>query len=314
MRSTVASALVLVALAALASPARADRAIRLGTVGKGVDRAGVEAALDGAFRQMTPCFRRASGVLEVKVDVGADGEVTSASGGKGAAAQCAAGILAVTKFPAGAWKTKVEIDAVSAEDWLQQRLASHQAELSACQTKDAAGKGQVVLALAIAKDGSITSATVDKTTASKAIADCAKTTALAFSLGALPGGADVKYKMSLSYTGGSSHGAGTTPSKAGTPGTGGSAKGALGGGDVQKAWAAGNAKVMACGAKLTVQGGVDVAFAIRANGTVKNVVVSNSTIDNKKVEDCVDEQLRAMTFPTASGETQVKIPIKWEKR
>ena len=52
--------LIAVALVATSGIARADRPIRLGAA-KGIDRAAVEAALDTAFRTMTPCFRTATG-------------------------------------------------------------------------------------------------------------------------------------------------------------------------------------------------------------------------------------------------------------
>lgn len=306
----------------MAAPARADRVIRLGTVGKGVDRGAVEAALDGAFRGMTPCFRRAggAGTIKVKVEVGSDGEVVAASAAtKGAAAQCVAGLLAVTKFPGGAWKSEVQVDAVDPGEWLNAALAKHQAELSACQDKDAAGKGEVALALVIDKGGAVTSASIEKTAAGKAIAECAKAAALKIDVGTLPGGQDVKYRMSVTYNGGSTS-SGTTSSSGTTgatgttttSGEGGTVKGALAGSAVQKAWEDQRAKALACGAKMAKGAAVTVGFAIRANGTVKNVVFKSSSVD-KPVEDCVDKELRAVKFPTANGETQVTIPISWKK-
>jgi len=305
------SALVVLAIAGTGT-AHADRPIRFGPTGKGVDRAGVEAALDVAFRTMTPCFRRASGAIDVKLEVGADGEVVAAApGAKTTAAQCVAGLLAVTRFPAGAWKATISVDAIRAEQWLTDQLAKHQGALSACQDKDASGKGEVALQLSIAKTGAVTAATVDKSTASKAIADCARTAAMAIDVGALPGGADVKYRMVVSYAGG---GAAATGGGATTTGAGGSSRGALGGDVIQATWVAQRAKVLACGAKLTKPGAVTASFAIRANGTVKNVVIKDSTVGAKTVEDCIDKELRAVKFPTASGETQVNLPISWAKK
>lgn len=307
---------VIAVVLVVASPARADRVIRLGTVGKGVDRSAVESALDGAFRQMTPCFRRAgnAGTIKVKLEVGSDGEVVAASAAtKGAAAQCVAGLLAVTKFPAGAWKTDVQVDAVDPGEWLNAALAKHQDELSACQAKDAAGKGEVALALVIDKAGAVTSATIEKSAAGKTIGDCAKAAALKIDVGALPGGQDVKYRMSVTYNGGAvSSGTSTSTAATTTSGDGGTVKGALAGSAVQKAWEDQRTKALACGAKMAKGATVTVGFAIRANGTVKNVVFKSSTVD-KTVEDCVDKELRAVKFPTASGETQVSLPISWKK-
>jgi outer membrane biosynthesis protein TonB len=295
--------------------ARADRPIRLGTTGKGVDRAAVETALDGAFRAMTPCFRKASGTIKVKVQVGTDGEVIAATAtAKGAPGQCVAGLLAVTRFPAGAWKAEVEIDAIRPEDWLNAQLGAHRGALSACQDRDAASKGEVALKLAIAKTGAVTSVTVDKATASKAIADCAKTAAQNIVIDRLPGGTDLTYRLVVSYNGttigGSSGGSsgGTTTTEL----AGGSSKGALAGAVIQDTWVAQRAKVMACGAKAK-PGAVVASFAIRANGTVKNVVFKSSTIA-KSIEDCVDAALRELKFPTASGETQVNLPISWSRK
>jgi hypothetical protein len=307
-------ALGLASILLTAATAHADRPIRLGTTGKGVDRAATEAALDGAFRAMTPCFRKASGTIEVKLDVGADGEVTSATAtAKSTAAQCVAGLLAVTRFP-GAFKATVSVDAVRAEQWLTDQLAKHQGALSACQDKDPSSKGEVALQLAIAKTGAVTAATVDKTTASKSIAECARTAAADIEVGALPGGADVKYRMVVRYAGGGSSGSsGSAPSTSTTTDEGGSARGALGGDVIQKTWTAQRAKVLACGAKLTKATRLIAKFAVRANGSVKNVVLADSTA-GKTVDDCVDKELRALTFPTASGETQVTIPVSWDKR
>jgi hypothetical protein len=317
MRHAIACSLGLASIVLGAGPARADRAIRLGTTGKGVDRAGVEAALDGAFRAMTPCFRKASGTIEVKLDVGADGEVTSATAAaKSTAAQCVAGLLAVTRFP-GAFKATVSVDAVRAEQWLTDQLAKHQGALSACQDKDPSSKGEVALQLAIAKTGAVTAATVDKTTASKPIAECARTAAAGIEVGALPGGTDVKYRMVVRYGGGGGGGGGggaaSTASTSTSTEEGGSARGALGGDVIQKTWTAQRAKVLACGAKLTKPTRLVAKFAVRANGTVKNVVLADSAA-GKTVDDCVDKELRALTFPTASGETQVTIPVSWDKR
>lgn len=292
--------------------AHADRPIRLGATGKGVDRAATEAALDGAFRAMTPCFRKASGTIEVKLDVGADGEVTAATAtAKSTAAQCVAGLLAVTRFP-GAFKATVSVDAVRAEQWLTDQLAKHQSALSACQDKDPSSKGEVALQLAIAKTGAVTAATVDKTTASKSIAECARAAAADIEVGALPGGADVKYRMVVRYAGGGGSGSSAPPPSTSTD-EGGSARGALGGDVIQKTWTAQRAKVLACGAKLTKPTRLVAKFAVRANGSVKNVVLADSAA-GKTVDDCVDKELRALTFPTASGETQVTIPVSWDKR
>jgi hypothetical protein len=303
---------VVVVVLALASTASADRVIRVATLPAKVDRAAVDAALDGAFRHMTPCFRKGGGTVEVKLEVGADGEVTKATAvGKGGAAQCAAGLLAVTAFPAGpAWKGTVAVDALGAEQWLNAQLAKKQGELGACQAKDPASKGDVALALVIAKTGVVTGATVAQATASKAIADCARTAALAIRLDPLPGGADVKYRLQVSYGGGGS-GGGTGAGAGGGTVAGGSSGGALASAVVQEHWAAQRAKLFACGAKLGKAATVTVSFRIRADGTVKNVVLKDSTIGAKAVEECVDKELRALKFPTASGETQVSLPVAW---
>jgi hypothetical protein len=304
--------LVVTALVWLASSASADRVIRVATLPAKVDRAAVEAALDGAFRTMAPCFRKGGGTVEVKLEVGADGEVTKATAtGKGGAAQCAAGLLAVTAFPAGAaWKATVAVDALSAEQWLNAQLGKRQGELGACQDKDPASKGEVALQLVITKTGAITGATVAQATASKAIAECARTAALAIKLDPLPGGADVKYRLAVTYGGGGT-GAGTGGGTGGGAVAGGSSGGALASAVVQEHWAAQRGKLFACGGKLAKPSTVTVSFRIRADGTVKNVVLKDSTIGVKTVEGCVDKELRALKFPTASGETQVSLPVAW---
>jgi hypothetical protein len=86
-------------------------------------------------------------------------------------------------------------------------------------------------------------------------------------------------------------------------------KGALDAGVVQKAWTEKRGKVLACGKQAAT---ATVSFAIRANGSVKNVVFKGSTL-GATVEECVDKELRAVTFPTASGETQVSLPLSWKK-
>ena len=161
----------------------------------------------------------------------------------------------------------------------------------------------------------MTSASIEKTGAGKTIADCAKAAALAIELGTLPGGQDVSYRMSIKYNGGSGSSgtsATTSTTTTSTSGDGGTVKGALAGDKVQTTWVDHKAKVLACGGALTTSAAVTVGFAIRANGTVKNVVFKSSTA-SKTVEDCIDKELRAVKFPTASGETQVSLPISWKK-
>jgi hypothetical protein len=293
-----------------AAPAAADRPIRVDGLAAKADRAGVDAALDSAFAAMAPCFRRAAGEIKVKVAVGADGEVTSAAAvGKGGAAQCAAGILAVTKFPAGAWKATVVIQPISVEAWLTAELGKQQTAIRACQSKDPKGAGDVVLQLAIGGGGgAVTSAAIEKSTAPKPIAECARTAAMAIRLGALPGGRDVKYRMQLAFAGGS--GSGTTPTTT-DGGGGGMVSGALSGETVRAQWQKQQTKTLACGAKGK-PGTIEMGFKVRGDGSVKNVLVRKSTIDDKNVLACVEREIGALKFPTAGGETSVILPLSWK--
>jgi hypothetical protein len=53
-------------------------------------------------------------------------------------------------------------------------------------------------------------------------------------------------------------------------------------------------------------------LTLAADGTVRAATTGASSLQDPIVEDCLNEKLRAVTFPASTGEVVLKIPLIFE--
>jgi hypothetical protein len=262
--------------------------------------------------QMTVCWqRKPPAVIKVALVVGADGTVTKATAKtKGAAAQCAAGILAVSTLAVEkAWKGTVAIEPSSSsrtEDVaaIEGALRSHSKELYACQSKAPDFEGQVALKLSIGADGAVTDASAEAD--SKKVASCVAAAAKKLTLVAIS--AELTYTLNLTFSG-----AGSMPTEADSsidtalvP----SKKGPLEEDDLMPAIADAKPALKKCVKGAKARGKVSVRIAIGSDGKVSSAKVKASELDDSKVEDCLVKVFKALTFRKSSDETVIVYPMR----
>jgi len=310
---SLAVALLAVALPALTLPAAADVAIVKGGP-RGDGRGLADGALAEAGKAMTVCWRaRPAGTVRVAVTVAADGTVGAKPISKGAASQCAAGILAVWSVPGGAWTGEVEIGAVGSASpdlatTIQQQLVARSASMKACQSKAPGKSGTAAIKMKIAPDGALGEVSV----ASKLGPELDKCVALAVAAVKLaPTGAAsaVSYQLAIAFNGKVD----AAPPSGGTSDTGAGAGPTVGGGldgrQVETGIAKLRAQIARCvDAKAARGKQAVVRFTIRTDGTAKNIVVKESTGD-AKTDACIEKGFTGLTFPAAGEETKVNLPL-----
>ncbi len=285
------------------------------------DRDAIVASIEGVRSLMTVCWqRKPPAAVKITVAVAASGEVTKATAKtKGAAAQCAAGLLAVSTLAPGgkAWKGTVEIASVSEGKAADVRaihdgLSARRDSFFACQAKDAAFVGKLVLRVTVQQDGSISDATgvIKEGSGGKSVATCVAAAAKKLRLSAI-GSAQVTYELTLSYAGGSTGGGGASdgdgvvdaslqPSK----------KGPHDADAIRVVIRGKKAAVVKCVKKSSARGKLTVRIEIGADGKVVKATVKASEIDDATVEDCVLAVFRTMKFATADDRTVVIYPFK----
>ena len=306
LRSLVA----LTVLVTTAATATADLAIVKGGP-KPSGRGLAEGALGEASKAMAVCWRaKVAGPVRIAVTVAADGAVAAAAVTKGAAAQCAAGILAVWTVPGGAWKGEVEIGAGGAASpdlatTIQQQLVARSAPIKACQSKAPGKAGSAAIKMKIAPDGTI----ADITVASKlgaALDACVAGAVAAVKLAPTGAASPVSYQLSIAFAGKADAPApaGTHAAAAGAPVGGG-----LDGKQVEPGIAKARDRIARCVDPAAVAGKrAVVRFTIRPDGTAKNIVVKESSGD-AKADACIAKAFTDLTFPAAGDETKVNLPL-----
>jgi hypothetical protein len=297
-------------LLAYIATARADVAI---VKGAPPDRALSEGALGEAGKAMAVCWRaKVNGTLRIAIAVAADGTVAAKPISKGAAAQCAAGILAVWSVPGGAWKGEVEIGAAGAASpdlatTIQQQLVARSAPIKACQSKAPGKAGSAAIKMKIATDGSIG----DVAVASKLGPELDKCVALAVTaIRIAPTGAAgaVSYQLSIAFAGKDDAPA---PGGNDAPPAGATVGGGLDGAQVEAGIKKVRGRIAQCVDADAVRGKrAVVRFTIRTDGTAKNIVVKESSGD-PKTDTCIEKGFTGVTFPTAASETKVNLPLSF---
>ena len=315
----LAAALFVVCLAA---PAAAGP-VGFASGGPAGEQDAVIASLEQARTLMTVCWRKpAPATIKVELAVDAAGEVTKAvAKTKGAAAQCAAGILAVSTLPATGkkWKGVVELkpaapgQAADARAIHDQLATKHQAALFACQDADAAFAGKVMLKLTVQQDGAVSAATASGEGMSKALAKCLEKVARGLTFDPLSS-TSVTYELGLTFAGGGKGGGG-----AGKGGGGDgveldaalqpSRKGPIDADAAAEVIRGGHAGLVKCARKHKPEGVVTIRVEVGADGATKSVKVKSSAINDAKAEQCVVDVFRAMKFPRASGDSVILYPV-----
>jgi len=288
----------------------ADVAIVKG--GPKAERSRAEAALGDAAAAMAVCWRgQPPPKVRVKVDVAADGTVTAAAIGRGGAAQCAAGVLAVWTLPGGAWSGEVELSAGAAPQDLaatiQQGLLAKSASIKACQAKAPSAAGPVGIKMKIQPDGSIKDVEVTSSLGA-AIDGCVAKAVAAIQLAPLGGTAPIKYQLAVAFSGKSDAGP-VSPDAPPTP-DGGSVGGGLAVDQVRGVLDVARGRMRGCGKKGKGTGKVVTRFTIRPDGTTKNVVIKEA-IGDAAIEACLVGVFKSLTFPKAPTETKVAYPVQF---
>jgi outer membrane biosynthesis protein TonB len=312
MRRHVALAVFVVSLLVSAVAAAGPAAIVKG--GPKADKGKVEAALNSAVGSMGVCWRKAPPPkVTVKLAIAADGAVTATAATKNAAAQCAAGVLAVWSIPGGAWSGDVEITTgTSAPDLssqIQSQLLAQAAPIKACQSQAPAAAGPVQIKMSIQPDGSIKDVQVASSLGAK-IDTCVQKAVTALRIEPIDTSAPVKYALAVAFAG-KAEGGGAGGKLPETDPEGGSIAGGLGVDQVKPVMNTARPKIIACGRKGSGKGTVVTRFTIRPDGTTKNVVIKEA-INDKGIEDCLIGVFKALKFPTGPGETKVQYPAAFK--
>lgn len=283
--------------------------------GPGKDKGKVEAALNSAVGSMGVCWRKAPPPsVTVKLVIAADGAVTATAATRTAAAQCAAGVLAVWTIPGGAWSGEVEITTGSSapdlSSQIQAQLLAQAAPIKACQSAAPTAAGPAQIKMKIHPDGKISDVAVTSSLGAK-LDTCVQKAVTALRIEPIDAPTPVTYQLAVAFAGkdagGGAGGGGPLPS---TDPEGGSIAGGLPVDQVKPVMNAARPKIIACGRKGKGKGKVVTRFTIRPDGTTKNVVIKES-INDKAIEDCVLGVFKSLKFPAGEGETKVQYPVAY---
>lgn len=305
--------LSLAALAALAAPAAADVAVVKGGPAAAT-RPVVDGALSEAHQAMAVCWRApTAGPVRIKLAVDRDGTVTATAATKGAAAQCAAGILAVWSLPGGPWKGEVDLApgaaaAPALSQRIQRELASASASLRACQDRAPGKAGAVAIKLRINPDGSIAKDVKVTSSLGAALDGCVAQAVAAIRLAPLGTAAAVNYQLAIKFDGAAAGAtSATSPGPAEAPTA--TVEGARAPAEIAAAVETARPALTRC-LKPATGKLVVVRFTIRADGTTKNLVIKESS-GQATADACVKQVLGGLKLATASDETKVVLPLRF---
>ena len=281
--------------------------------GPKADKPKVEAALNAAAAAMGVCWRNAPPPkVTVKLAIAADGAVISTAATRNAAAQCAAGVLAVWSIPGGPWSGEVEITsgapATDLSSQIQTQLLARAAPIKACQSQAPTAAGPVQIKMKIHPDGKITDVAVTSSLGAK-IDTCVQKAVAVLRIDAIDATAPVTYQLAVAFAGKPDAGAGG-PIAPPTDPEGGSIAGGLPVDQVSPVLKTARPKLLACGKKGKGKGKVVTRFTVRPDGTTKNVVIKEA-IGDKAIEDCLVGVFKVLAFPTNSAETKVSYPTSF---
>jgi hypothetical protein len=307
MRPGIAATFLSVCLAQAAA-ARAEKVKLL----KGPADGEVLAALERVRGQMAVCWqRKPPATVTINLAVAASGEVTKATARtKGTAAQCAAGILAVSTLAPTAKKWSGSVQITTASDKRAQAALAVEQQLrdldfESCQGKAPDFAGKVMLKLTVGDDGAVTDATASADAAAgNKVATCVARMAKAATFAVDTG---VAFEWTLSYGGGGGGGGGGGEADASLKP---SKKGPLGGGEIMAAITGSRAALNKCVKKSKAEGKVVIRLVVARDGKVKSAKIKESALDDEKVESCLVVVFTKLAFAAADGETVVHFPLR----
>lgn len=309
-RAGLAALAGVLGLLVAAPAARADVVVVKG----GALRPPALAALAEAERAMIVCWRAAPPTtVRVALAIDARGLVTASAVTPAAAAQCAAGVLAVWQVPGGAWRGEIDLASrIGADDLagtISRQFSDRAAVIRACQSVAPAAKGPAIIRVKVHPEGELTDIAVSSKLG-KAVDRCIEAAVGGLRLDPLATDQPVAYQLSVTFAGArapTTPGPGSTTVVAGggaeSPG---SVSGPLDAIQVQGVLRTARSRLVACMKGTAAK--LDVRFTIRAAGTSKNVVVKDAT--NTVIDQpCVTRLVTGLRFPKASGETRVVLPL-----
>lgn len=296
-----------------ASHAHAGPAISTGGPNKKADKAALNKALNRIAPALEVCWRGdRPGTIKVSLSVAGDGAVTrSKHKTKGAAAQCAAGVLAVQSLPATGKKYAVVVafptEVLDVAAQIQNDLRGYHSALQACGE---GAEGTVVLKFKIHPDGHVSNASIDSSTLNdKSVHRCLKKTINAATLSERAGGKVLGYSLSVNLPPASSKAKATSskgtkqqPQKSGPRPAG----------DISAVMDAKMPKFAACYKKRVkkkkgLSGSVVLRFTIRPAGTVRNVKIRETTLNDSAVEDCLVKVGKTLDFGAHDSSKTTKV-------
>jgi hypothetical protein len=256
--------------------------------------------------------------VRVAVAVDGGGAVTASAVSGGAAAQCAAGVLAVWTVPGGPWKGEVDIASrVGAGDLagaIGRQLAARGESIRACQSAAPKAAGPATVRMKVHPEGQLTDVVVSSKLGAS-LDRCVKQAVSGLRLDPLATDEPVAYQLSVTFAG--ARAGGPTPPAAGgdtlveaddPSAPGGSVIGALGAAEVQQVLRPAQPKLAACLKGRRGAARMTVRFTVRPDGTTKNVVVKDAS-GAAPDEACVKKVVAALRFASAADETKIVLPI-----
>lgn len=316
--------LLVVSAFALASPsahvhAETARIVDGGPRGKS-QRRSLEASLARAVSAASVCFKRAAPAsIAVDLRVAPGGKVTSATAKTdGAVAQCVAGILAVVTLDATGKNLRFTVAfdtrALSGGS-IADALSPYQEKLKRCrdQASDKSRAARAVLQFLIHPDGRVERPKVSESDLKdRKVEQCLVKTMTGARLGKGVTAKKVRYTLNVAFPAvrDTATGAAAGPDKAAQP----SKDGPLSGREISKVMRERRDAFHQCYAKRvrknrSLAGRVILRFTIRDDGTVRNVKIKETALNNAKVENCIVKIGKTLQFPASSGETRVFFPF-----
>lgn len=316
------AAAVAVAVAALPGAAAADTGATIAIVkgGSGSARSELTRSLGAVRSDLAVCLRggRVPRSIRVELSVGADGRVgKSRAVTAGAAAQCVAGILAVSALAGTGTSHLLVVDVATGgkapaggSGDLEAALAGYGDSFRACHDRSERA-GRVVMKFLVKPDGRILDPEVTSSTLGDAAVErCLVDAFAAIRLPARAGAStmSMSYQLDLGKPGKST----ASDAPAGDPSLMPKKTGPLSGDAIGRVMNANRAKFSACYDRVArkqrgLAGRVLLRFTIRGDGTVRNVQIKETTLGSPAVEACIVSVGKQLTFPAETGRDVTKV-------
>jgi TonB family protein len=312
MRSSLPA---LLAIVFLASPGEAQEAriVKGGPASPKASKAVIERV--GNLAALRHCWRKdRKGAARVKLRVNNKGVVTESKAlSRGAVAQCVAGMMRVFDFPVrGAFTAEIDVLVMGStpNKIISAGLKRLRPSLDACYERvaDTGLSGELLMSFIVKPSGSVLDVAVQRDSlGSKKVSDCLLRTLRGANLGPFAGKRPMTMKLPLRFSGTSkakaSSGSSPAPKKSGP----------VSGEVITQVVRARFGDFNACYDKYAqkhngkLAGVVTLRFTIRANGTLRNVKVRETTLNHKKVESCVVKAAKSLKFPAEAGRAETKV-------